>query len=178
MAYQTLAEKPYLSEYVCHEAVFDCPVAELWPHVLDIGGWMSAHQLETLDGRAGEVGHFERVHPRNLGEETPAPRYHLYGVAEIIPQKLVALEVFPETGGSYGSPVNKTSFDSILLTDLGGRTQLTFLMIDVLLDLSSGDRLHSEDKAERRTRLAGLLDVYFENLRGLVTAARKARGAA
>lgn len=176
MAYRTLDEKPYVSEYFCHETVFDCLVAELWPHVLNIGGWMSAHMLETVDGRSGEVGHFERVLPRNLGPDSPGPHYHLYGIAEIVPQKLVALEVFPEAGGSYGNTANKTSFDTILLTDLGGRTQLKFLMIDVLLDPAPGQALHTEDKAERHVRLAKVLDGYFDNLRSLVTAGRAPRG--
>jgi hypothetical protein len=171
--YRTLNDKAYRSEYLHHDTVIDCPVAELWPHVLNIGGWMSAHRLETLDGKPGEVGYFERVYPRHLSAETPEPRYHLYGIAEVVPFKCVALEVFPESGGSYGSSVNKTSFDVISLTDLGGRTHLTFLMVDVLLTPRAGEVLHGEDKASRSARLRSVLDAYFNNLRALVDVARQ-----
>lgn len=175
--YQSLAEKPYESEYLVHDTIIDCPVTQLWPHLLNIGGWMSAHDLETIDGKAGQVGFFERVHPRKLAEDAPEPHYHLYGIAEIIPHKCVALEVFPEAGGSYGSKAEKTSFDTIILTDLGERTQLTFLMIDVLLSKANGAVLHAEEKEARSQRLAAVLDGYFDNLRGLVLSARSDSGA-
>jgi hypothetical protein len=171
--YKTLDDKPYQSAYLYHDAIIDSPVRELWPHVLNIGGWMAAHGLETIDGRPGEVGHFERVHPRGLAAGTPEPHYHLYGIAEIVPFKCVALEVFPEAGGSYGNSAKKTSFDTILLSDLGERTHLSFLMIDVLLQPREGDVLHAEDKQQRRERLRSLLDTYFDNLRRLVLRARE-----
>lgn len=166
--YRSLADKPYESEYLVHDTVIDCRVTELWPHLLNIGGWMSAHRLETIDGAAGQAGFFERVHPSNIVAGAPEPHYHLYGIAEIVPYKCVALEVFPEAGGSYGNNAEKTSFDTILLTDLGVRTHLTFLMIDVLLSKAAGGTIHTEDKQARKQRLAAVLDGYFDNLRRLV----------
>lgn len=167
--YKKLSDKPYHSEYLIHDTRLNHPVAVVWPHVVNIGGWMSAHRLETIDGAAGQVGHFERVYPRNLAATSPAPHYHLYGVAALVPLKMVALEVFPEAGGSYGNPANKTSFDSIILTDLGDQTHLTFHMVDVLLDRpASGAKLHSETPEARLVRLRGVLDGYFDNLRNLI----------
>lgn len=164
--YERLDQKPYESLYLHAETIIDHPVRRVWPHVLNIGGWMSAHNLQTLDGKAGEVGHFERVLPKKLAPGTPPPHYHLYGVAEIIPHKLIALEVLPEKGGSYGKTRQYMSFDSILLTDLGERTHLTFLMIDVYAGRGEPDFFTKRKEELKHAR--ALLDQYFENLRRLV----------
>lgn len=167
-AYRSLADRPYGSLYLYVETVIDHSVEKVWPHALDIGSWMSAHGLETIDGEARKVGYLERVHPRGLGNDVPLPHYHLYGIAHIIPLKLIALEVFPERGGSYGVTKPWMSFDNILFTDLGGRTQVVFLMVDAHLGA------HDEAYVQRRSKeVAGgrdLIDGYFENLRRLVDA--------
>lgn len=164
--YRSLDDKPYESHYLYAETIIDHPVEKVWPHALNIGGWMSAHRLETLAGEPGKVGHFERVYPHGLSAETRLPHYHLYGVAEIVPHKYIALEVLPENGGSYGVTREKMSFDGILLTDIGGKTQLVFLMVDVLKGCGT-----AESRERRRHELEGarkLLNGYFENLKQLV----------
>lgn len=161
--YRALDDKPYESVYLHAETVIDHPVQRVWPHVLNIGGWMSAHDLETVAGEPGRVGHFEKVLPRNIGAEVPQPHYHLYGIAEIVPLKLVALEVMPEKGGSYGKTRQSMSFDSILLNDLGARTALTFLMIDVFA--GKGEPGFCERRQEELQHARGLLEQYFENLK-------------
>jgi hypothetical protein len=164
---ESLDHRPYESIYMLAETVIDHPVEKVWPHALDIGGWMSAHRLETRNGEPGKVGHFERVYPRDLGDDVPLPRYHLYGVAEIIPLKLIALEVLPEQGGSYGNAREWMSFDSILLNDLGGRTRLTFMLVDVHMGKGEKD-FHARRKSELEGARA-LLEQYFENLKQLVS---------
>jgi hypothetical protein len=166
--YERLDEKPYDSHYLHAEVILDHPVERVWPHALKIGRWMSAHGLETVAGESGKVGHFERVYPRGLGPEIGLPHHHVYGIAHIIPHKYLALEVLPERGGSYGNKREWISFDGILLTDLGAKTQLTFLLIDV--HRGKGSR---EEYAQRGAEIEGLrklLDQYFENLRCLVAA--------
>lgn len=167
--YRSLADRPYGSLYLYVEAIIDHPVEKVWPHALDIGSWMSAHGLETIAGEPGKVGHFERVLPRGVGADVPLPHYHLYGITEIIPLKLIVLEVFPERGGSYGVTKQWMSFDNILLTDLGGRTKVVFLMVDAHL----GE--HDEEYHQRRKKEVeggrDLLNGYFENLRRLVDGA-------
>jgi hypothetical protein len=163
---ESLDDRPYESIYMHAETVIDHPVQRVWPHALNIGGWMSAHRLETVSGRAGSVGHFERVYPRDLADDVPLPRYHLYGVAQIIPLKLIALEVLPEQGGSYGNAREWMSFDSILLTDLGDRTHLTFLLVDAHMGRGDPD-FHTRRKQELEGA-RGLLEKYFENLKRMV----------
>lgn len=164
--YRNLEDRPYGSLYLHVEAIIDHPLEKVWRQALDIGSWMSAHQLETIAGEPCRIGHFERVYPRGLGPDVPMPHHHLYGIVEIIPYRLIALEVFPERGGSYGVTKPWMSFDSILFTDLGNRTNVVFLMVDAHL----GE--HDEDYHQRRKRevAAGrdLIDGYFDNLRRLL----------
>jgi len=164
----SLNHRPYESVYVHRETTIDHPVERVWPHALNIGGWMSAHQLETLAGDAGKVGHFERVLPRGLGDDVPRPHYHLYGIAEIVPNKLIALEVLPEQGGSYGNTREWMSFDTILLTELGdSRTKITFVMIDV--HMGKGEPEFHQKRQQELEEVAGrLLAGYFENLKQLI----------
>jgi hypothetical protein len=161
--YRALDQKPYDSKYVLLETVLDYPIEKVWPQALKIGSWMNAHRLETLAGEAGKVGHFERVHPLKIGADVPLPHYHLYGIEKIIPFKLIALEVLPEKGGSYGETRSWASFDSILFTDLGGKTQLTFYMIDVYQ--GKGDEAFHQREDAKLERAGDLLKRYFDNLK-------------
>lgn len=164
--YGSLDQKPYESFYLYVEATIEHSVERVWPHALNIGGWMSAHRLETVSGAQGHVGHFERVYPRGLGNEVPLPHYHLYGIAHIVPKKMIVLEVFPEKGGSYGNTRQKMSFDTIFLTDLATKTLVGFHMTDV--HLGKGNE---ETRARRLRELSGvgeMLNKYFDNLRQLI----------
>lgn len=164
--YQSLEQKPYESHYLYLESIIDHPVAKVWPQALDIGSWMDAHRLETLAGKSGEVGHFERVYPRGLGEEVPKPHHHLYGVAQIIPFKYIGLEVLPENGGSYGVTREWMSFDGILFADLGDRTKIVFLMVDV--HLGQGDEEYSKRRAAELEGGRTMITGYFDNLKRLL----------
>lgn len=166
--YRSLADRPYGSLYLYVETIIDHPIEQVWPHALDIGSWMSAHRLETLAGERNKVGHFERVYPRGLGADVPLPHHHLYGIVEIIPHSLIALEVFPERGGSYGVTKPWMSFDNILLTDIGGRTKVVFLMIDA--HLGAHDEAYHQRRKQEVEAGRDLINGYFDNLRRLVAA--------
>lgn len=168
--YARLDDKPYESHYLYVETIIDHPVEKVWPHALRIGKWMTAHQMETIAGEAGTIGHFERVFPRGLGAEVPEPHYHLYGIAEIIPLKLIAMEVFPERGGSYGKKRDWVMFDSILFTDLGSRTHIGFLLVDMHLGPDEAKDLQKLQEVEKeRALIRQRLGEFFENLRQLVS---------
>lgn len=161
--YRELSEKPYKTHHFLTETVIDRPVEVVWPHIVKIGSWMTDHKLETIAGEEGTVGHFERVWPRNLDDDTAEPLYHLYGIAKIIPERCIVLEVFPEKGGSYGDafyPPEFVNFDAILLTDLGDKTQVSFFGIEVYAE---HDDAYDKDIHDQIGR-------YFENLRELCEA--------
>src|SRR4051812_18098279 len=118
--YETFEEKPYATQYLVAEALIDHPVAVVWPRIVDIASWMTAHELETISGASGSEGHLERVRPRTPTEGIEPPHYHLYGIAKVVPFRCLVLEVFPEQGGSYGNafyPPEYLGIDTILLTD-------------------------------------------------------------
>jgi hypothetical protein len=170
--YQRFDEKPYESKYFILDTVIDHPPEVVWPHASNIGSWMSDHRLVTLEGEPGRVGHFERVYA-DVGDEVPEPRSHVYGIAQLVPPTYIGLEVFSEKGGSFGDPREYISFDTILLTDIGGKTKLTFLVIDVrpgeqqpiseeARETEEALRAPMEDRARR----------YFDNLNRVVDAAQ------
>lgn len=168
--YETLDGKPYESRYLYVETVLDYPVEEVWPHALQIGKWMTDHRLETIAGEAGTVGHFERVFMRGVGPEVPEPHYHLYGIAEIIPLKLIAMEVFPEIGGSYGKTREWVMFDSMQFTDVGGRTHIGFLLVDMQVGRGEAKGPQKrQDEEHEREMIRERLGRFFENLRQLVS---------
>jgi hypothetical protein len=160
--YRTLDEKPYESIYLYVDAIIDHPIERVWPHALNIGSWMNKNRLVTLAGESGKVGHFQRVHPQGLADDVPQPRYHLYGVAEIIPMKLIALEVIPEKGGSYGKTRPKMCVDSITLSDLGGRTKIAYLLVEVNLG-NTGKEFCVRRKAEIES-FRSVMEEFFQNL--------------
>ena len=159
--YASLEDKPYESHYLYVDTIIDHPVERVWKHAVKISTWMTDYRLVTLAGIAGEVGHFERVYPPGLAEGTPPPHYHLYGIAELIPNKCIFIEVFPERGGSYGKTREWLMFDNILLVDLGGRTKVIFFIIDVHPGRAAQPESH--DDAVLRDRL----ERYFVNLKKL-----------
>lgn len=162
----TLNDKPYETHYLYMETDIDAPIGRVWPHALNIGSWMSAHDLVSVSGEAGEVGHFERVYPRNLRADVPPPHHHVYGIAHLVPYKYIALEVMPEAGGSYGKTHPWVSFDGILLVDLGAATRLIFLFVEIHIgkgEFGFHERHQKEVEAAR-----DLLETYFENLKRLV----------
>lgn len=169
--FERLNQKPYKSHYFYVEAVIDQHIERVWSHALRIDDWMTDHRLETVAGKPTEIGHFERVYPCDIDPNVPKPHYILYGIAEIVPLKCIALEVFPEKGGSFGDAKQWMAFDSILFSDLGGKTRIAFLQIHVSpgessdrADDTSADK-SSEGDAVFRQRLLR----YFDNLRRLST---------
>ena len=152
--------KPYHSNYGYTETFIDHPVEKVWPHVLDIGKWMNAHDLETISGESGKFGHLVKVMPHGIGDKTPLPHYHLYALAKIIPFKLIALEVFPEKNGSYGGDDKHTSIDTILLSDIGGnRTKVAFYLADVNW---KENPKNVTDPVERDAGMQSYMDKLFE----------------
>lgn len=167
--FERLSQKPYTSQYFYVETVINQRVELIWPHALRIGNWMTDHRLETVAGEPGEIGYFERVYPSGIAADVPQPHYILYGIAEIIPFKCIALEVFPEKGGSLGDTTQWTSLDSILFSDLDGRTRVTFLQVHMTPNGNRTEGAHPQQSTEGQdTAFRERLNRYFDNLRRLV----------
>jgi hypothetical protein len=169
--FERLNQKPYRSHYFYVETVIGQRIERVWQHALHIGDWMTDHRLETIAGKTGEIGHFERVYSCGITPDVPKPHYHLYGIAEIIPLKCIALEVFPERGGSYGDAKEWMDFDSILFSDQDGRTRVAFLQIHISADVNTGrlDEVHADERRKQEATGRERLYRYFENLRRLAS---------
>jgi hypothetical protein len=163
--YESLDQKPYESQYLFFERVYDFDIETMWPHTLAISAWMTDHRLVTIGGTPGEVGHIERVYVQGLGEDVPEPHYHVYGIAHLVPPTLIALEYFPEIRGSYGETREKLGFDMLLLSDVGdNRTKLTFLVIEVQLGRAAEGAQAEHDDGT----LQGRINRYFDNLQRVI----------
>jgi hypothetical protein len=92
-AYTRLEERPFESTYLVQDVVIAAPPDAVWPYAVRIGDWMRKHEIVTIDGVAGEVGHFERVRPPALEAETPEPHHHVHGVGALILSRYSGLEV-------------------------------------------------------------------------------------
>lgn len=167
--YRNLNEKPFGSEYLLIETIIDHAVDKVWPHALDIPAWMTDHRIEPLAGEPGKSGHLAQVFSCDVGPETPKPHYHLFGIAHVIPFKLIALEVFPEKGGSYGDAHEWIAFDSILFTEIMGSTRIAFLQIHVHQDHAPAKDAAARARDEQL--MHERLTRYFENLKRLVAKA-------
>ena len=165
-----LDQRPYESYYKIHETTINHPLEKVWPHVLNIGGWMINHEMETISGEPGQEGHLVKVMPHGIGDEVPLPHYHLYGITKIIPYKYIALEIFNEEGGSYGVNKKGMSFDSILLNEVNGKTKITFLITGMSFE-KTADQKKSQTPEEIK-KAAEQFDKRFKgfwkNLSGLV----------
>ena len=164
--YSRFSEKPYETTYTCFETTVDARIEHVWPCAVDIENWMSEYRLDTLDGERGKVGYFQRVYPP-VQPTMPPPHYHYYGIAELIPHKLIVLETFNEKGGSYGRTRPGMHLDLIILNDLGGvGTRVTLIMTEIGLG-AAADATHVAHKPTDadRARWSARMDRYFENLK-------------
>jgi hypothetical protein len=169
--YQTLAQKPFESGYLYVDAAIDFPVEQVWAQAVHIGRWMTDHRLMTLAGRPGEVGHFEKVYSADADPQAPPPHFHFYGIAALVPLKCISLEVFPAKGGSYGDTRHWVMFDEILLTDLGSRTHVGVLMIEVDMSATTGAHGEQDPGTGWQEKARARMDRYLQNLREAVQAA-------
>lgn len=173
--YSRFSERPYETTYVCFDTLVEADVQHVWSCAIDIESWMSEYTLETLDGQRGRVGYFQRVYPPVLAT-MPPPHYHYYGIAEIIPQKLIALETFNEKGGSYGRARDGMHLDLIVFADFGDRTKVTFVFTMIDLGAADPERPSHKPTDTDRARWNARMERYFENLKQLVRSKTAAVG--
>lgn len=122
--FEPSTQKP-VDVYFFEETTIDQPAEKVWPHLLNIKGWLNDYATETISGEGGKVGLLVKVMPPGIGDEVPLPHNHLYRLATAIPNKLITLKVFSEEGGSYG--MDYTNIDNMLLTEIGGKTKISFI---------------------------------------------------
>lgn len=122
------------------EVTIDRPVKEVWPQFIDIGSWVTSHDIELVQGSKTAVGGITKVSFRRAKEVgMPEPHHHYCKIIKFIPEKQYVLKTYNEKGGSYGWDI--VAFDDSRLYDLGGRTRITFaLFIEMKSDIVINDR--------------------------------------
>jgi hypothetical protein len=173
VSFETVDQRPFGTHYVWADADIDHPVEKVWEYAVDLPSWMGAnHEWEPVAGETGKPGMLWRIWPRRhyvvesgLEEECPPPRFHWVGIAKVIRHKLIGVEVWSEKGGSYGAALDPShnGLDSLVLTDLGGRTNIKGLFIAVE-DPKPDQHI---DTSEEENIAANVM-LHFDNLRKLI----------
>ncbi len=107
------------------EVIIDRPVAGVWTQYLDIGSWVTSHDIENVYGTPGTVGSITRVSFKKAKEMDMPPTHHHYcKIVEMEREKYYLLKTYSEKGGSYG--VNLTAFDDAKFSSCNGKTKIVF----------------------------------------------------
>lgn len=109
------------------EIIIDRPIAEVWKQLLDVGSWVTTHDMQVVAGTPGAVGAINRVSPKGAKEMgLPPPHYHFTRVLKSVPERQFLMKAFSAPGGSYGG-LELRSFDDARLLSLDAqKTKLTF----------------------------------------------------
>ena len=152
------------------ETVIEYPIEKVWPHILNINGWLIDDEFitQTVSGEEGEVGHIVKMVRLGVSDETPLPHYHFYKLTEVIPNKLFTLKGFSEEGGSYGLP-EKLGFETFILTEDNGnaRVSLIYNAERIRDDSQSIENIASSIREENR-KFDNLFVRFWNNLRQLI----------
>jgi len=109
------------------EVVIDRPVEQVWAQFLDIGSWVTSHQIEELPGPRRELGAITRV--TSIGAQEagyPPAYYHYCKVIRFVPERQYVLKTYSEKGGSYGMKIS--AFDDARFFAIGNATKVTFTL--------------------------------------------------
>jgi hypothetical protein len=108
------------------EVVIHRPVAQVWHQFLDIGSWVTSHDIEEVHGERDSVGSITRCSSKaakQLG--VPPPHYHYCKIIKLVPERQYVLKSYAEKGGSYGMQAI-TGFDDTRFIEMGNKTKVVF----------------------------------------------------
>jgi hypothetical protein len=120
--------------------VIDRPVAEVWQQFLDIGSWVTSHDIEDVEGTPQTLGSITRVSFRGVLEAGyPPAHYHYCKIITLDPERDYVLKTYSEQGGSYGLEIS--AFDHASFAEVDGKTTVTFdLFAEYKTDAAEIDR--------------------------------------
>ena len=107
------------------EIVIDRSVAQVWKQLMDVGSWVTSHDIEEVSDVRRTLGAITRVSARRAKElGFPPPHYHYCKIIHLIPERQCVLKSYSEKGGSYG--MRMTGFDDTRLIAVDGQTKISF----------------------------------------------------
>jgi len=107
------------------EILIERPVELVWKRFVDIGSWITSHDIENVYGTPGAVGSIMRVSGTAPEEqEMPRPHYHYCKIIKLVPERQYVLKTYSERGGSYGMEI--AAFDDTRFVGAEDGTKLIF----------------------------------------------------
>jgi len=107
------------------EVLIDRPVAQVWKQFVDLGSWVTSHDIENAYGAPGTVGSITRVSSKKAIElGLPPPHYHYCKIIKLLPERQCVLKTYTEQEGAYG--MKMLAFDDTRFLILNGKTKLIF----------------------------------------------------
>jgi hypothetical protein len=123
-------EDPSITNSVTELQVFiDRPISQVWKQFLDLGSWVTSHQIEEISEEKRTIGAITRVsnaRAKELG--LPLPHHHYCKLIKLVPERQYVLKAYSEKGGSYGTQYS--GFDDARFVSKDGGTELTFSFYD------------------------------------------------
>ena len=104
------------------EVTIDHPAKEIWPHILNLGGWVKNRSYETLSGEPNQEG--ELIKASALGDDGKVleGEYYYLKTIKVIPLKYYLFKAFSAEDYS----VEFDGFDSFTLVEEGNTTRVIF----------------------------------------------------
>jgi hypothetical protein len=107
------------------EVLIDRPVVQVWKQFLDIGAWVTSHDIENVYGAPGTLGSITRVSFKKAKEQGYPPAHHHYcKIIALVSERQYLLKTYSERGGSYG--LQLAAFDDARFFAIDGKTRVTF----------------------------------------------------
>lgn len=163
---QTLVETDLI---MSHEFTIDRPAKEVWPHMINLGGWMPTHKLVTVEGNSGEVGETIKVY------SSEKAYFHLKTI-KMEPCKSVVMKMMPLDDNECALIENDADLfknvlgiESYRLVEFDGATKLMFQGVGLF---KSSERTQAELDTWVASATEGAKDrwktIYEPGLRNLV----------
>jgi hypothetical protein len=107
------------------EVLVDRSVEQVWSQYLDIGSWITSHDIANAFGTPGTVGSTTRVSIKGAKELGMPPAHHHYcKIVKLVPERQYLIKTYSEKGGSYGWQF--IAFDDTRFVEMERGTKIVF----------------------------------------------------
>ena len=159
-----------------HEFTIDQPAEDIWPHMLNLAGWMPTHKLVTVAGTPGKVGELVKVY----GADSDVASFYLEAI-KFVPCRNLILKMMPLSGDEVGLIESDADmygdllgYENFTLVKVGDSTKLLFQSTAVF---RSSNRTQTDMDVWIADAAEGALDrwktIYEPELRALVAGGKR-----
>jgi hypothetical protein len=151
--------------------LIDRPVAQVWKQYLDVGSWVTSHDIEEISEAKRTLGAITRVsfrRAKDLG--FPTPHYHYCKIIKLVPEQQCVIKAYSENGGSYGGRI--IGFDDTRFEALDGKTRWSFRAFSEY----KGELVTKEPEAIKDSEEDNHMLRNMENLKHIVESQPRMKG--